>query len=32
METSFGDGVRGLKVYGYKTVVPTAGGVIKFSV
>ena len=32
MESSFGDGVRGLKVYGYKTVVPTAGGVIKFSV
>ena len=32
LESSFGDGVRGLKVYGYKTVVPTAGGVIKFSV
>ena len=32
LESTFGDGVRGLKVYGYKTVVPTAGGVIKFSV
>lgn len=32
LESTFGDGVRGLKVYGYKVVVPTAGGVIKFSV
>ena len=25
LETTFGDGVRGLKVYGYKVIVPTAG-------
>jgi hypothetical protein len=24
LETTFGDGVRGLKVYGYKVVVPNA--------
>jgi len=29
LESSFGDGVRGLAVYGYKTVVPSAIGYVK---
>ena len=31
LESSFGDGVRGLSVYGYKVVVPTAIGEIKLN-
>tara|TARA_R100000353_G_scaffold174694_1_gene143228 strand:+ start:458 stop:1321 length:864 start_codon:yes stop_codon:yes gene_type:complete len=31
LESSFGDGVRGLAVYGYKVVVPTAIGEIKLN-
>lgn len=31
LESSFGDGVRGLAVYGYKVVVPTAVGEIKLN-
>ena len=31
LESSFGDGVRGLSVYGYKVVVPTAFGEIKLN-
>ena len=31
LESSFGDGVRGLAVYGYKVIVPTAMGEIKLN-
>ena len=31
LESAFGDGVRGLTVYGYKVVVPTAIGEIKLN-
>jgi len=29
LESSFGDGVRGLSVYGYKVILPTAIGEFK---
>jgi hypothetical protein len=31
LESSFGDGVRGLSVYGYKVIIPTAIGEIKLN-
>ena len=31
LESTFGDGVRGLKVYGYKVIQPTAGVVLKLA-
>jgi len=32
LESSFGDGVRGLSVYGYKVILPTAIGEFKLQV